>query len=286
MEGELWKVLYPLVCELGERYRQSGVQFSNRMIVLVHAWATLHDRPVCWACDPANWPQKDQPARLPSPSTMSRRMRTISVLTFLEALGSALRDRLPHHWVKMIDAKPLPVGSYSKDPDARWGRAGSAQAKGYKLFAICDGEPAVDAWRIGSMNESEVRNGIRLLDCVQGSGYLLGEAEYDANPLYAAAAARGWQLLTPRQKPQTGLGHRPQHASRLRSIELWPTPFGQALYACRTSIERCFGNLGSFGGGLGPLPAWVRRPHRVATWVQMKIIINAARAVHGQRLVA
>ncbi|NLU22685.1 MAG: hypothetical protein GXW89_18555, partial [Phycisphaerae bacterium] len=74
--------------------------------------------------------------------------------------------------------------------------------------------------------------------------------------------------------------------SRLRAIALWPTPFGQALYACRTSVERCFGNLVSFGGGLGPLPAWVRRPHRVATWVQMKIIINAARTARKQQLVA
>jgi len=34
------------------------------------------------------------------------------------------------------------------------------------------------------------------------------------------------------------------------------------------------------------LPAWVRRPHRVATWVQMKIIINAARTARKQQLVA
>lgn len=285
MEGELWEmILYPLVCELGQRYRRPGVRFSNWIIVLVYAWAVLHDRPVCWACDPANWPEPYRPAELPSPATMSRRLKTLSVLTFLEALASALRDRWPHHWIKTIDAKPLPVGPYSKDPDARWGYAGRAQAKGYKLFAICDGEPAVDAWRIGPMNESEVQNGIRLLERVDGGGYLLGDAHYDANPIYAAA--RGWQLLTPRQKPGTGLGHRPQHPSRLRAIALWPTPFGQALYACRTSVERCFGNLVSFGGGLGPLPAWVRRPHRVATWVQMKIIINAARTARKQQLVA
>jgi hypothetical protein len=286
MEGELWEILYPMVRELGERYRQSGVQFSNRAIVLVYVWAVLHDRPVCWACDPANWPAELRPAVLPSGSTMSRRMQSISVLTFLEGLASALRDRFPRHWVKTIDAKPLPVGPYSKDPDTHWGYAGPAQAKGYKIFGICDGEQAIDAWRLGPMNESEVQNGIRLLERAEGAGYLLGDALYDANPLYAAAAKQGWQLLTPRQKPNTGLGHRPQHPSRLRAIELLPTPFGQALYACRTSIERFLGNMCSFGCGLGPLPAWVRRPHRVATWIQVKIIINYARLIRKQQLAA
>ena len=286
MEGVLWEELYRMVCELGKRYRRPRAQFSNRVIVLVYAWAVLHDRPVCWACAPANWPMEDRPLRLPSASTMSRRMRGLSVLQFLEALESAMRDRLPRRMVKTVDAKSLPVGVYSKDPDARWGQAGPTKAKGYKLFTICDGEQAVDRWRIGPMNQSEPQTAIRLLEDLDGGGYLLGDALYDSNPLYAAAATRGWQLLTPRQKPNTGLGHRPQHASRLRAIELFPTRFGQALYTYRTSIERYFGHLGNFGGGLGPLPAWVRRPHRVATWVQIKIIINALRVVRRQRLVA
>jgi hypothetical protein len=47
----------------------------------------------------------------------------------------------------------------------------------------------------------------------------------------------------------------------------------------RIGIEQSFGNLTSFGGGLGPLPAWVRRPHRVVVWVAAKLLINLDRQI-------
>jgi len=45
------------------------------------------------------------------------------------------------------------------------------------------------------------------------------------------------------------------------------------------------GNLGSFGGGLQPLPNFVRRPRRVSLWVIAKVIINGMRICknHGLR---
>ena len=208
---------------------------------------------------------------------MSRRMRRVPVLQCLQAIESMMRERLPCHWVKTVDAKPLPVGSYSKDKDARWGQAGAGKARGYKLFAVCDGQEAIDRWCIGPMNQSEYKTALRLVQALEPGGYLLGDALYDINALYAGVAERGWQLLAPRQKPTSGLGHGPHHPARYRSIELLATDYGRELYKCRTSIERYFGHLGNFGGGLGPLPNWVRHPHRVATWVQMKIIIKAAR---------
>ena len=54
---------------------------------------------------------------------------------------------------------------------------------------------------------------------------------------------------------------------------------GQDLLRMRTGIERSYGNLTSFAGGLGPLPAWVRRPHRVATWVAAKLILDYTRRI-------
>ena len=45
----------------------------------------------------------------------------------------------------------------------------------------------------------------------------------------------------------------------------------------RNAIERRFGAWVSFGGGLGPLPAWVRRFSRVRNWVQAKILVAGAR---------
>jgi hypothetical protein len=54
----------------------------------------------------------------------------------------------------------------------------------------------------------------------------------------------------------------------------------------RSDIERRLGNLCCFGGGLAPLPAWVRTPHRVARWVAAKLIINGLRQCRLQELTA
>jgi hypothetical protein len=54
-------------------------------------------------------------------------------------------------------------------------------------------------------------------------------------------------------------------------------PFGRALYKQRRGIERCFGTWTSFGGGMAPLPAWVRRFPRVRNWVHAKLLIAGAR---------
>lgn len=53
--------------------------------------------------------------------------------------------------------------------------------------------------------------------------------------------------------------------------------FGKRMYRYRRQIERDFGNLTSFGGGLICLPPWVRRFTRVRNWVHAKFLINAAR---------
>ena len=102
--------------------------------------------------------------------------------------------------------------------------------------------------------------------------------------------------------PGTGLGHRDHSPARLRSIELLesPTPgnlprpgtaagrcdFARDLYAARGDIERRLGNLCGFGGGLAPLPAWVRTPHRVARWTAAKLVINGLRQCKLQGLTA
>ena len=114
-----------------------------------------------------------------------------------------------------------------------------------------------------------------------GGGYRLADAEYDCNALYDLAHANGHQLLAPKRQKHRGLGHRRQSPYRLRSIELMQHPFGKLLYRFRRQIERDFGNLVSFGGGLICLPAWVRRFPRVCNWVQAKLLINAARWFHN-----
>lgn len=290
MDGELWKGVYARLSEVARVWpRRSKVAYSDAWVLGVYLWAALHDRPVSWACDARHWTAaalRDRP--LPAPSTMSRRLRGVSLLLFFAAVFAAARERLPGSLVKQADAKPLPVGSYTKDKDARRGWAGREKARGYKLFTIHEAG-AVDAWRLGPMNQSEVETARRLLpEAVArfGGGYVLGDSLYDSNPLHAVAWSCGCQLVAPRKKPHAGLGHRRHHPGRLRAIHLLGTPFGRSLYAARGRIERAYGHAGNYGGGLQPLPNWVRRPRRVALWVQAKLLIDAVRQTRKAALAA
>ena len=175
-----------------------------------------------------------------------------------------------------MDSKPLPIGSCSKDRDARYGRAAKGFARGYKLHTIWGAGPLPSAWRIEPMNVGDSVAARGLIRDLEGEGYLVGDSQYDSNPLYAAAAPTH-QVVAPQQRPGRGLGHRPHHPTRLRSLELLAKPFGQALLQCRNQIERDFACLTNFSAGLSPLPSWVRRIHRVRLWVQAKLLINATR---------
>jgi Transposase DDE domain len=278
MEDELWDRLYQVVTAVASRWpRRRRVRFSDAWVLLVYLWSVLHDRPQGWACQARHWPGsalRDRP--LPSASRLSERLRQPSLRLLFEAVMTEARVHLPTHLVKCIDAKPLPVGGYSKDRDAKWGQAANTKAKGYKLFAIYQGA-AVDGWRIGPMNASELTVAQQLVAeaARYGGGYLLGDGLYDSNPLHHVASQHELQLVAPRKKPGTALGHRPHDPSRLRSIELLEGggAFGPALFACRLGIEQRLAQAGNLGCGLGPLPNWVRRPHRVALWVAAKLLI-------------
>ncbi len=278
MERGLWLVLYHLALRLDKLTR---AQIRPAVIVGVFAWAVLHDRPVSWACERRNWPEDllhEPYFRLPSQSTMSRRLRRPETEEVFSAASELLTELWSFAMVKFIDAKPLPIGGYSKDADARWGRATKSFAKGYKLFAVYGAGPMPLVWGLGAMNVSENQMARLMIPLLRGGGYLVGDSIYDSNPLHQLATARGYQLVAPRKKKQSkGLGHRPHTASRLRALELLAKPFGQQLFNCRTHIERSFGWLTSCAAGLGPLPAWVRRFPRVRLWVYMKLILNALR---------
>jgi hypothetical protein len=296
MEGELWAQLYPLIQEEGKRRpRKPRVQFSDTRILEVYFWAVLHDRPTCWACNPKNWPREEQWREFPSPGTMSQRLQTLSVRLLCQAILDALATRGDKGLVCELDSKPLVVGSFSKDRDAKRGHAVDTLARGYKLFSAWDMGVVPIVWTLGPMNRSDPEAGMELVPKLQGYAYVLGDSAHDSNPLHAKANASGSQLVTPRKKPQTGLGHRDHEPGRLRSIELLesplllgtgPSPFGKDLYAMRTAIERRYGNLCGFGGGLQPLPSWVRTPHRVALWTAAKLAINGIRQCIKQRLTA
>jgi hypothetical protein len=276
MERELWSVLYQLAKTCDSLRRWGGEVWRDYEIVAVYCWAVLHERPTSWACERRNWPNGLWPyKRLPSQSTMSRRLRTTEVQRLLHVMGERL-VQLPGRkdWITIVDGKPLVVGSHSKDADSHWGHVGRGFAKGYKLHALYGSGPMPRCWELTPLNVGEPEVAARLIPAVKGGGYLLGDKQYDSNPLHDVALEAGYQLVTERKRPRAALGHRRHSIGRLRSMALLQNDFGKALYACRDDVERQFGWLTSHAGGLSPLPSWVRREHRVNCWVQAKLIIH------------
>lgn len=292
MEAKVYHAMSCWLASLAHSPRRKRQQFSDRLIILVYLWSAINDRPVSWACDDDNWPVTLLDHPLPSGATMSRRLRSVGVLQLLERLLTTVTDALPVPLVKTIDSKPLLVGAYSKDRDAKRGRLATRQfARGYRLHALCHGR-AVRSWTIASLNENDSTIGPRLLSRLEGGGYAIGDNAYDTNACHAQAAQRSHQLVAParfvNRHVRDAKHNRPE---RLRALDLLASPlercgqpnaFGVALYNARESAESCFGELSM--PGLNYLPAWVRGPRRVALWTAAKLTFQAWRCVKRQQL--
>jgi hypothetical protein len=280
MERELWTVVYTRLKRVARRVHQKYVHHQPWRIAAVLLWAALHDRPVRWACDKRNWSTtRRRPGAVPSASAVSRRAKRTAFHLFLNAVAAEVRGAGPPAWELVVDGKPLPVGRCAKDPDAASGPLG----KGYKLHAIWGAKCLPEAWAVTAMRDYEGAVAEGLLTQVRGKGVLLADGNYEASRLYDAAAARGYQLLAPPDAQDTGRGHRYQSPHRRVALRWFADGLGWSLYRGRSGIERAFGNAGSFGGGLGPLPNWVRRLARVERWVWCKLVINAARILHRRQ---
>ncbi len=284
MEAKLYRVVYRFVMSITHVGRAKRQQFSDRTILLVYLWSVLHDRPACWACDPINWPATlDRP--LPSDTTLSRRLRSLGVLQLLERVLTAVADLTPAGPVKLIDSKPLLVGAYSKDRDAKRGRLAARQmARGYRLHALNHGR-AVRFWTLASMNQHDSQVAPQLLEKLSGWGYAVGDNAYDSNALHELSAAQNHQLIAP---PQPKVRHlrdaKHNTPQRLHALDVLASPlefagqpdrFGIGLYNQREAIESGFGELTMMG--LDHLPAWVRGPRRVARWTAGKILLYLIR---------
>ena len=280
MERELWPILYRALRQVSATDHHKGVHYQPWVIVAVLLWAAIHDRPRSWACAQQHWDTTDcRPQDIPSPSTVSRRARRAEVTDLLDRLGAYLRGDGPPAWTLVVDGKPLPVGKCSKDPDA----APNQHGKGYKLHALGGDRCMPEAWEVTGANEYEGAVAVRLLAQVRGKGFVLGDGSYEANGVYDAAGKSGYQLLAHPGSEATGGGHGYQSEHRLLSLHWFGTGLAQDLYRYRSSIERTFGNMGAFGGGLGPLPNWARRRDRVTRWVHCKLLINAARIIYKRQ---
>ena len=90
---------------------------------------------------------------------MSRRLRSATVASLLERVEDHLLalSAVRACWVRVIDAKALPVGGPSRDPDAQWGRGACGIQHGYKFHAIWGFGPLPIAWGLAGLNISEKR---------------------------------------------------------------------------------------------------------------------------------
>jgi hypothetical protein len=282
MEREQFRALKVELRRLGRRRQSGRFTYTDATIVEVYYWGVMHDRSTLWACQQENWVPGLRRGPLPSQPEMSRRLGTGSVQRLCKRVEGLLRRGRFPSLAYVVDGKAMPIAGHSRDRQAGYGRGAGGKCKGYKLHLILDLCGVVWDWRVAPMNTDERKMARRLLRAVPGEGYLLADANYDSNELFAAAAERGIQMVVPRRRgPHRNLAHRVHHPTRLRSKDLLENgvnPFGTELHLLRRQIERYFGTLTSFGGGLTCLPAWVRGHERVRRWVQAKLVINQLRA--------
>lgn len=283
MERQLWKAIVMLLSEIGKRTDNVLCEYSDAVIVKTWFWAVVHDRPVCWACEDRNWPVYERRWQRPSAPTMSRRLRTAGVLWLLNQIEEqVLRPHGYGNIVWMIDGKPLTISGCTTDRQAGYGRATGGMAKGYKIHAIVGSNGNVADWRVAPMNKDERVMARRMIRSTSIQGYLVADSNYDSNKIHETCDRRGNLQLVARRRygPHRGFGHRKQTTGRLRSVQILEQPdtrFGDAMLTQRDDIERFFGNLSNWGGGLTHLPPWVRTHRRVSRWIQAKLILNACK---------
>jgi hypothetical protein len=297
MDGELLRALYHRFSHDPKLAHTRDCTYSDGRILLLYCFAAMCDHSITWASNLKNWPLWCRAAirHLPSRSQVNKRLKTESIGRWIAVIDAELRNRLPHGADQVGDGKPLVVGGFSRDPDARWGKTpGDGWAKGYKLHLIIDAvSAAIDAWQITPLDggEATVLRRDLIANCDLRGVTLRADANYDSNPTYQAVAAAGGRLIAPRRKPGTGLGHRPHHPDRLRALaELERSPDAQANLRAhqraRSRVEQALGHLTNLPFGLWALPNHVRRLHRVQRWVSAKILLYHLHLIRSLALTA
>jgi len=241
----------------------------------MYFWSVAHDRPRCWAVDRENYHGPFRPRRLPSRSQFGRRLHAPRVQALRDAVTRACRKEQICPGLFFLDGRALPIGPYGQDRDAGKGKVGNRFAKGYKMHALTAESGFVVDLQVTPLNVSEKVVAKELIAAAKPTGLLLADGNYDAGYLYDLAFAHGAMLFTPMPK-NAGRGHRPQSPARLRAVQRWKEG-GDSWYRQRTTVERQFSAHSSFGGGLQPLPAWVRGLDRVTQWVNAKLTIYHVR---------
>lgn len=280
MDQTIWKNTLALVKRHARGLPQlHRARFKDWLIAAMVLWHTAYDRPMCWACDKANYPRWFKPRQLPSISQFSRRsamQRTREILESVHRESAAVASPTV---LSFLDGKPLTVGPASKDRDAKRGHIMGGFAKGYKLHVWVTFDRRMPLFSVQSLNigEQPVAEAMsRFMPIFSDRALVLADSNYDSTTLYGALAQRNAALLV---KPR-GIAKHPKTRQqsgpfRREMIDLWEHQLDLArlVYKDRIHVEGALSNLTSTAGGLGPLPAWVRGLKRVTRWVGSKIIL-------------
>lgn len=277
MDGELLRAVYHELFHTGKARRPRRCEFADAVILFIYFLAVASDRSPRWAHDRKHWPLWARRLPRPSYSQLMRRLKTPSIKARIIELNAALRARLPRTPDKLVDGKPLTVGAYSKDPDARWGRhTNRSWATGYKVHVLADSAGPIEAFVVTPLSTDEARMARVMVRSLDLSGAIVrADASYDSSLLYGSVARRGGRLIAPRRKPGRGLGTHYQHPDRLRAIELLEGSDDElrSHRQQRGRVEQLLAHLTNLPFGVAPLPNWVRRLHRVRAWIAAKICL-------------
>jgi IS5 family transposase len=273
MEGHVWSIVEQMLEDVeGKPVR---CRFTDREILRVTLWGIMHDRPMSWACEGANWPEAVRPERLPDDSTVSRRWKGMVLQDRAYALhqasvrrfGEVARDAV-------VDGRPLPVGGCSKDPDARAGRSAGGMGRGYKMHALISLKHVILTYTIRPMNEAEQTVALGLVSqAPRRVTRVLGDGVYDSMRLHRRLREAGKRLYTPLREKRVG---RRQQPRRLQLFRLWQHPVGRRFLKLRDEVERAFAQTTNVGFGFKGLPPWARREHRVFRWMWGKNLLHHA----------
>ena len=282
MDKKVWSIITKMVVSVNRSIKRTGRHpcYSDILIIRMYLWAVCHDRPMCWACHRRNYNTVFRPRVLPSVSQFSRRLKTERIEKMIQAVNERLSQNPSFPMLSFFDGKALAVSKHSHDKDAKKGYADGSFRKGYKLHAWATQDGRIPRFRVLPMNCGEPNTATELADLIPNGSLVLADANYDSGKLYQAVDDRNSQLLTPLKgmaQSVTQLHRMPE--ARKRAMKLWQH-FGKQckeVLKLRYEIERIFSAISCFGGGLNPLPAWVRGLSRVQKWVSAKLIFYHAR---------
>lgn len=282
MDAKIWQVMQSAIRSVTRSAPRPSRRphYSDSLILRMYLWAVWHDRPMKWACSRDHNNSFYRPRALPSPSQFSRRLRTPRFRELLRALHERLAASNEPQRLAFLDGKPLPVSNASRDPDARVGWCTTGFAKGYRLHACVTNDRRIKSFCVTGMNDGEARIAREQLEIDPSVSIVMADANYDAGETYAKLSEAGHQLLTPLKRIATGrtAWDRMHPARRIVArMQLRSESQHRANLEPRKRIENVFSVLTCFGGGLAPLPAWVRTIKRVQRWVAAKISIYHAR---------